>query len=134
GRFHLDEIPFFEKPPQQADDPGAFFEHLSHVRIHHQIKVALAISRFDIGQTMPLLRQRTETLRQETYSLGFDRQLLCMRAKQMPPNSDQIADVQSLEQSVTFITETIVPSIDLQTSMPILDMKKGSLAELADTH
>ena len=64
-RLDFEEIAVFKKSPQQPTMRERFSNTVAHVGIDHQIDIALAVTRFDIGQTMPLLRQRSQTLGQQ---------------------------------------------------------------------
>ena len=44
---------------------AALDEYLAHFGIHDQIDIALAIAQFDVGQPVPLFRQRKQVLAEE---------------------------------------------------------------------
>src|SRR5919109_2854262 len=80
---------------------------------------------------MPLLGQRTQTFAEQAHSRRFERQLLVLGAKQMPPDPDNVANIQRLKQTIAVFSKPLLSYIDLQTPAPILDMKKRRLAEVA---
>src|SRR5215468_4127829 len=132
--FHFQEIPFLEKAPQETHDVRTFLEKLSYFRIDHQIDIPLAIARLNIRETVPLFGQRSQALGQQTQPLGFDCQFLGLRAKEVAPDSDNVAHIQGLKQSITLISELVLPRIYLDPSSPILDVKERGLPHFTHSH
>src|SRR5262245_44001576 len=133
-RFHFQEIPFLEKAPQETHDARTFLEKISHFRIDHQIDVPLAIARLNVGKTVPLFGQGSQALGQQPQPLGFDRQFLGLRAKEAAPDSDNVAHIQGLKQSITLISELVLSRVYLDPSPPILDVKERRLPHFAHSH
>jgi hypothetical protein len=82
---------------------------------------------------VPLFWQRSQALGQQPQSLGFDRQLLGLRAKEAAPDSDNITYIRT-EAKHNLIPEPVLSRIDLESSPPILDVKKRGLPHLAHSH
>src|SRR5262245_25413306 len=132
--FHFQEIPFLEKAPQETHDVRTFLEKLSYFRIDHQIDIPLAIARLNIRKTVPLFGQGSQALGQQAQSLGFDCQFLGLRAKEAVLDSDNVAHIQGLKQSITLVSELVLPRISLDPSWPILDVKERSFSHFAHSH
>src|SRR5215813_1216926 len=133
-RFHFQEISFPEKAPQETHDARAILEKISHFRIDHQIDIPLPITRLNIRKTVPLFRQRPQALSQQAQPLGCDCQFLGLRAKEAAPDSDNVAHIQELKQSITLISKLVLPRVYLDPSPPILDVKERGLAHFAHSH
>src|SRR5262245_50502392 len=132
--FYFQEIPFLEKAPQETHDARTFLEQLSHFRIDHQIDIPLAITRFNIRKPVPLFWQGSQAFGQQAQPLGFDCQFLGLRAKEAAPDSDNVAHIQGLKQSITLISELVLPRVYLDPSPPILDVKERGLTHFTHSH
>ena len=60
--FDFEIVTIVEKLPQLANNDAALDKHFADFAIHNKIDVALAVTDFNVPQSMPLLRQRQETL------------------------------------------------------------------------
>jgi hypothetical protein len=83
---------------------------------------------------VPLFGQGSQALGQQPQRLGFDRQLLGLRAKEAAPDSDNVAYIQGLKQSITLISEPVLACVHLDPSPPVLDVKKRGLPHFAHSH
>jgi hypothetical protein len=84
-----------------ADDLRARHEGAARFFGDDQIDVTLAIALFHVGQTMKLVRQRTQALGQQAHAVGtLDRQLAGLGAHQHAFGADDVADVPALERFV----------------------------------
>ena len=64
-RLDLHEAAVVEELADLADDLAALEEDFLHLRVGHQIEVALAVADLGVGQPVPLLRRRTQRLGQD---------------------------------------------------------------------
>ena len=125
----------FEKPTVDqkiADDrqhPGAYLEHAPRGRVHDQIQVALAVSCLDIGEAMPLLRQRQETLREKLKAPGPDRQFVGPGTKQPPFDPDVIPDVEPGGDREVPFGQCVFPHIDLHAGDTVGNHQEPRLAK-----
>ena len=55
-RLDLEKAFIFKKPANLPDDLDSLQENLTRLGVGNQIKVALPVSHFDIGNSMPLIR------------------------------------------------------------------------------
>jgi hypothetical protein len=56
GGFHFEEVPGFHKFSDQADNPAPPVKNLPDFRVDDQVEVALPVTGFNIGKTMPFFR------------------------------------------------------------------------------
>ena len=111
---------------------AAHLEHLARLRIDDQIEIALAVADFDVGQAMPLLRQRQVALREELDARRPDRQLVGARAEQMPFDADDVAEIEQTEQLEIALRERVLLDVDLNARSAVGEHQKIRLAEIAD--
>src|SRR5262249_56748737 len=64
------------------------FEHAARVGIDDEVKIPLAVTDLDVGEPVPLLGQRQQTLRQEVDPRGPDRELVRFGAEQPSFDAD----------------------------------------------
>ena len=69
-RLDLDEAARGEELAQELDDLRAAAKRRAHLLVGDQVEVALAVARLDVGQAMPLLRQRAQRLGEHAKLLG----------------------------------------------------------------
>ena len=86
-----------EETPDAGHHARPSLEHPPRIGIDDEIEVALAVPRFDVGQAMPLLRQRQQAFREEVQPRGPDRQLVGLRPEEPPFDADVIAKVEQLD-------------------------------------
>ena len=97
-RLDLDEVARREEGADALDDARAHDEHLAHLRIGDQIEVALPVARLDVGQSVPLLRQRTQGFPEQADLLHLDGQLVGLGAERAAADAGEVADVHQLEE------------------------------------
>ena len=62
GRLDLDVAPFIEEVADLPDDLAAPEKHLLHLRICHQVEVALAVADLGVFEAVPFRRRRAQRL------------------------------------------------------------------------
>ena len=97
-----------------ADDHAAAdLEDPARVGIDDQIEVALAVADLDVGQPVPLLRQRQQALGEEVQPRRPDRQLVGLGAEQPPLDADPVAEVEQLEDLEVERRQRVLADVDL---------------------
>src|SRR5437867_9680333 len=96
--FDFEILTIVEKPPQLANNDAALDKHFANFAIDNKIDVALAVTDFNVSQSMPLLRQRQETLGQKCQLARKHSQLARFRAKQHSFDADEVADIEQFVQ------------------------------------
>src|SRR5206468_10203275 len=76
GCFDFEILTIVEKLPQLANNDAALDKHLADFAIHNKIDVALAVTDFNVPQSMPLLRQRQRS-EEHTSELQSRSDLVC---------------------------------------------------------
>src|ERR1051325_5377954 len=115
-RFDLEKIPLLEKAPDDADDARALLEQRLDIGVDHEIDVALAVARLDVGEAVPLLGQRPQALREQLQPGRLDRQLLRLGAEELSPDTDDVAQIELLEKLVGLVADAVAPHVDLNAS------------------
>ncbi len=96
-RLDFHEVERVEEAAQVLHDARARAEHLAALVADDQVDVALAVALLDIGQAVPLVRQRPQRLDQQPQLLDLDRELAGARLEQRAFGADDVADVPALE-------------------------------------
>ena len=131
-RLDLEKAARDEKLANRGDRPAADLEHAAHVGIDDEIEIALAVADLDVLQTVPLLRQRNEALRQKLEPRRPDRQLVGLGAEQMAGDADVIAVVEQLRQAKSRSRQRVLPDVDLNAAAAVGEHEEARLAEAAD--
>src|SRR5678815_4017115 len=87
----------------------------------------------DSRETVPLFRQGSQALGQQAQSSGLNRQFFCLGAEQMTPNADDVTYIQGLKQSVNLISEPVLSRVNLDSTTPILNVKKRGFPDFAES-
>ena len=93
-RLDLDEPLGIEEAPHLGDHARARHEQLARLLVGHQVELALAVARLDVGQPVVLLGRRPQRLRQQrprvdrrarAHPAGYGRRFLRRRADRRGP-------------------------------------------------
>ena len=126
-RFHFDETPRFELPPQRRDDPRARHEHLAHFGVRDQIQIPLPVARLHVLQPVPLLGHRQQRLREELELLRVNAQFARAGAEKVALHAHDIAHIEQLEELVIALADGVLLDIDLQPLAILLQMREARL-------
>src|SRR5712691_2423736 len=102
GRLYFDETALLQLPPKRRDDPRPRDKHLLIFRVGDQVQVPLAVANLNVLEAVEFLRHRQQNLREESQLPGVDAQLPGPGAEQVAVHSDDVAQVQQLEQRILF--------------------------------
>src|SRR5262249_2380185 len=116
----------------RGEHAAARLEHLAGVFVDDEIEVPLAVADLDVLQTVPLLRQRDEALGEELELRRPDRQLVGLRAEEMPGDADEIPEVEQLEHRKVALAERVLADVDLDRRTAVGNRQEVRLAEAAD--
>ena len=133
-RLDFDESVRVEIVADEANDVRARLERLLHVVVDDEIDVTLAVSLFDVGESVPLRRQRTQRLHQEVDVLGLHRQLIRLRAEQDAFRGHPVAGVEVLVQLPLALGQRVFAAVDLNARALFRQHEERRFAELADGH
>ena len=95
--FDLDISPAVHKVPHMLDELRPDQEVALHIRVHHQIHIALAVAELLVLEAVELLRQRQQGLGEQGDVLCPDAHLPPLGAEDLAVHADNIADVEFLE-------------------------------------
>src|SRR6267143_1698130 len=126
--FHFDVASPVEKLPQLLDDPRTRHEHLPRLLVGDQIKVPLPVTKLDVRQPVPLLRQRQQRFGEEEQFLDPDGQLLSFRSKHVAAHSNRITQIQQVKQLKTALADNVLLYIHLDATSRSLQVGESGLA------
>ncbi len=121
-----------QESAEAREHPAADLEHAPRILVDDEIEVALPVADLDVAQAVPLFGQRQETLDQELELRDVDRQLVGPRAKQVPFDADEIAEVEQLEDLEVTLADRVLTDVGLDLGLAIRDRDEVGLAEAAD--
>ena len=135
-RLHLDEAALVEEPAQAADELRPPAERLAHLRVDRQIHVALAVPCLDVGESVPLLRQRAKRLGEqaEAVLVSLDRQLARLGAHRAAAHPGDVSQVEQLQRFVRGVAHLVLLDECLQVARPVAQGEEGHLPHRADGH
>ena len=108
-------------------------EHRAGVFVCDQIQIPLAVTELDVGEAVPLLGKRLERFREERELFDFDGQLVGLRAKERPFDTDEITDVELLVDGEARLFDFIAADVGLEPTGAVTQSKKPGFAELVDS-
>ena len=82
-RLDLDKTSTGEKLPNLLDRQNARAEDLLDLGIGDEVQITLPITGLNVGQSMPLFRERPEGLHEELNPLGEQGQFMGFRSKDL---------------------------------------------------
>ena len=127
--------PAVEELPHEADDPGPGLEDPAHLGVDHQVQVALAVARLDIGEAVEFLRQGLQRFGQEGKLPHCQGELIGPGAEQGALDPDDVAQINEFFKAAKgLLAQHLLLEIDLQTAGAVLDMGEAGLAELPEEH
>ena len=126
-RFHFQKTPFVQPVTDRPDDPRTLHEHLARLGVDDQIDVALAVTLFDIGHAMKLVRQGAQRLGQQAQRGRGNRQFAGLGAGQPAFHGDDVANIPGLE-GVVGGAERIGLEIQLDSPGLVLQLYEAGLA------
>ena len=100
--FHEPARLGFQPLAHETDCPRTQGKRIARFGRDDQIDISLAVALLDVGQAMPLVRQRAQRLGQQAQAIDLDRQLAGARAHQFTLGTNDVADVPALERLVGF--------------------------------
>lgn len=134
-RLDLEVIARIEVRADGLDDLRALAEGLADLRVHDEVKVALAVADVDILQAVELLRQRAQGFREQVKVLDADRHLAAMRLEDDAADADDVADVELLELVLVLVlAEHINLEVDLDVARAVVERAERCFAVAADGH
>src|SRR5262249_58506747 len=114
-----------------SDDPCPRVERSPRRRVHEQVEVALAVSRLDVLQAMPLLGERPKCLRKQADVHGLDRELAGPGPERTPGDADHVAEVEQPVDLETVVTEPVAAGVGLEPAGPGLELEKARPPQVA---
>ncbi len=126
----LDELARGEVFTDLLQDHGALAEDGRHLRIGDQVEIALAVADLRVGEPVPLFGKRPQRLGEHAKRACTNRELAGARAKQLPFDRDDVADV-GVAVRFEAVPEIVALDVDLQATPAVLQIEERGLSEVA---
>ena len=118
----------------RADDQAASDERIAHLGVDDEVDVALAEARLDVLEPVPFLRQRQQVLRKVTDFSGRDGQLVGAGPEKVAFRTDDVAQVEQLEELEVLGADVVLTHIYLDPVLPVGHVHEPGLAVGAERH
>ena len=133
GGFHFHEPLGFQIIANLTNNGDTLLEQRLAVVIHDQVKVALPVPLFHIGQTVPFFRQGAQTLGKHGVGVGFEGDLAGFGSEKNTADRDNITNIQFFEALVFFFPQIFPLNIQLDLAGIVLQVSKGRFAHHTQT-
>ncbi len=120
-RLDLHEAALDHEAPDRRDHPGAYLEHAPRLRIHDQIDVALPVARFEIGETVELVGQRSQALGQQLGLTQHDVEIALAGFVHRAAAGNDIADIPALDIRQQLIGQALLVDVELDLPGDVLN-------------
>ena len=107
---------------------------LAHVRVDHQVDVALAVARLDVGETVVEVGQRAVARREQDELLDPQRQLAAAARDRLTGDADDIAELGVAERREELLADLVLAREQLQPAAAVLEIDERPLAVHAPAH
>ena len=109
-------------------------EGRAHRVVGDEVEVALAVARFDVGEAVPLLRQRAQRLGEHAELLRLDGELVGLGAERHADDADDVAHIGLLEAREAVLADRVALHVGLHAAVAVEQVEKRRLAEVALGH
>ena len=116
----------------RGDHAASRLEDPARIRIDDEVEIALPIADLDVGQAVPLLRQRQQALGEEVQPRRPDRELVGFRPEQAAFDADPVAEVEQLEDLEVERRQRVLPDVDLDPGKAVGQDEEVRLPERPD--
>src|SRR5579875_52349 len=123
-RLDFEKTAWQELASQRRDDQAAAAQCRAALGVHDQVEIALAVAQFDIGQPVILLGQRAQRLGEHRETRRVYRQLAAWGPSHDTLDTDQIPDVEKLENRQTLRVEPVAMAEDLDLPGGVVEIQK----------
>ncbi|MPM77660.1 hypothetical protein SDC9_124668 [bioreactor metagenome] len=134
GRLHLDIAQIIQIPAQVLNEFGAQKEGALHLGVHNQVHIPLAVAQLLIRQPVELLRQGQQRLGQKHNVLDPDAHLAPLGAEHLAVHAHDVADVVFFKRPVNFLVHLVLPGVELDAAVPVLQIAEADLAHAPLAH
>ena len=133
-RLDLEKPPLGEESAHEVHHPGAGAEGLARLFVHDEIEVAPAVTRLPVGESVELLGQRAERLREQPEAIHPEGELSGAGPERNPFRPDDVTDVETAEIRIRAIREVLPPHVELDAPGAVLDVGEACLPHYPAGH
>ena len=126
-RVDLEIILLNQVVAHSLDDRASLTKDLLDIRVGEQINVAAPVAEVDVGQTVPFLGRRQDSLGEHRQCVSPEGQLAGFGPAKRALDSDDVAEVQFLDDG-PLVAEIGLAQRDLELAAPVVNRQKGQLA------
>ena len=124
------EVPaVIQEAPHLADDLAPFDENVANVLIDDEVHVSSPVPNLDVGQTVPLLGERQETLGEERQLRRQDGELTGTRPEHDAFDTDEVPDVEQFVELEIPLRKLVLLGVDLDAAATLVDRQEPGFSE-----
>ena len=127
GRLDLDKPPPGHDVAERRDDLRPAQEGLERLGIGEQVDIPPPVPLLDVRQPVPLLGGRQQALAQEGQARREDGQLARLGVSERPVHSEQVAQVEQLDQAPARVADLLLADEDLDSLGPVAKVEEDHL-------
>ena len=127
--FNFEEAAVVEKAANVRNHLRTNAEGVARFFVDDQINIALTVALFGVGQTVVLVRQRTQGLGQQLHAFHVHIEITFAGASQRSFGGDDVAQVPGLDCFQGFCRQALAVNVDLQTTGGVLQHHEGTTVE-----
>ena len=128
GRFDFNEALPIQVAPSLRHDSGAQDGQLARVLVHQEVEVSAAIARFDVGDAVEGVGQRTPDLCQHLERIDGERRLTAPRLHRLAGGPHNVAERDVRELDAVSLAE------ELNAARAVDEIEEGQLAVFPPRH
>ena len=132
--LHLYIAPSIHKIAHMLDELRTDNKVSLHLGVDNQIHIALAITQLGIGKPVKLLRQRQQSLAQQSHLLHPHRHFSSLGAEYLALHAYDIADIVLLKAVILLLIQLILPGVELDAAGLVLQIAEGHFAHATLGH
>ena len=133
-RFDLDISPAVHKVPHMLDELRPDEEVFLHIRVHHQVHIALAVAELLVLEAVEFLRQGQQGLGEQGDVLGPDAHLPPLGAENLAVHAHDVSNVKFLELLVNRLVHLVLAGVQLDAAVLVLQITEADLAHAPLAH
>ena len=119
---------------KRGDQLRAAEEDVERLGVAEQVDIALAVALFLVGETVPLFGRGQQALGQKGQLFGEDGQLAGLGVAQAAVDTDQVAQVELVDQAPAEVADLLLADEDLDVVGPVAKIEEDDLALPAPEH
>ena len=126
-RFDFVKTLRVDEAPHLGQNAAARHEDFAHAGVHDEIHVALAVPFLNVGEAVPLVRQRIHRFGKHFKRKHVQRQLALLRSEHVAVHAHDVADVEHGPVRKLLFADFVAAHVELQLAGAVGQIRKGGL-------